>query len=259
MVSSISLLGFSFHLYGLIIGVALVVSLQLAYTQLRKLYSVSENGFYTAFSIVILAAVIGARAWHVATDYLTYTENWITALYIWNGGLSIFGALVVGAAALEAVKRFYFRSVPRLGLFDVAALVFPFGQSIGRWANFVNQELYGLPTALPWGIYIDTQHRIPGYETFSKFHPLFLYESICMALFGIFLLGVKKKHSVGTGVLTWYTIIFYALLRFFLDFLRIDTPRVFYGMGINQSMLLFFLILLGTFYLKRKYVGKKKN
>ena len=229
MVSSISLLGFSFHLYGLIIGVALVVSLQLAYAQLRKLYSVSENGFYTAFSIVILAAVIGARAWHVATDYLTYTENWITALYVWNGGLSIFGALVVGAAALLAVKWFYFRSVPHLVLFDVAALVFPFGQSIGRWANFVNQELYGLPTTLPWGIYIDTQHRIPGYETFSKFHPLFLYESICMALFGLFLLGVKKSirwelgYSRGTPLFFMpcfgFFLIFYAsiLLVFFME------------------------------------------
>ena len=97
-------------------------------------------------------------------------------------------------------------------------------QAIGRWGNFFNQELYGYPTSLPWGIYIDPANRLPGYEAYSHFHPLFLYESLWNLMgFGI-LLFINRKYGsrLLAGELTLGYIMYYSVGRFILEGMKID-------------------------------------
>jgi len=245
MVSQVSLLGVTLHAYGLILGIALLVGLQLFE---RLLNTVSkkhtENELYLFLSVVIVASIVGARLWHVATDYWLYADNLWETLSIWNGGLSIFGGLLGGAIASMFVRRLWLKNVGVLVLLDCAALSISFGQSIGRWANYVNQELYGLPTQLPWGITIDAAHRLPGFEGSTTFHPLFLYESLALLLFGAWLWGRQKTHAIGSGYFLRSYVFFYAILRVLLDFLRIGVPRGFLMMSANQAVLVCVILLI---------------
>jgi phosphatidylglycerol:prolipoprotein diacylglycerol transferase len=101
-------------------------------------------------------------------------------------------------------------------------------QAIGRWGNFINQELYGKPTTLPWAIKIDPAYRVPGYENFEYFHPLFLYESLWnLALMALLLwLGRKRANWLKDGDLFLIYLIGYPVGRFFLEFLRLDSPTI---------------------------------
>jgi phosphatidylglycerol:prolipoprotein diacylglycerol transferase len=113
------------------------------------------------------------------------------------------------------------------------------GQAIGRWANFVNQELYGAPTNLPWAITISPEKRLPGYEQFSTYHPLFLYESLWSLVTVFFLLWVGKKYraNLKTGDVFLIYLVTYPTIRFLLDFLRLDASMV-AGINANQTMML---------------------
>jgi len=159
-------------------------------------------------------------------------------------------------------KKENFRQAPRafvkvilrnsLSLLDLGAIGLSIGQAIGRWGNYFNQELYGSPTDLPWGIYIRPENRLVGFENFTHFHPLFLYESIgCLIIFIILitvysLLFTRKK--VGT---TFFLYLFlYSFLRFWLEFLRIEGWE-WGGAGVNQLVTLGLMIVSGHFLWKR--------
>jgi phosphatidylglycerol:prolipoprotein diacylglycerol transferase len=111
---------------------------------------------------------------------------------------------------------------------DIVAPGLILAQAIGRWGNFFNQELYGYPTDLPWAIYIDPAHRLAGYEAFSHFHPLFLYESVWNVLGCILLLvvGRKLKNHLLNGDIFFLYVIYYSVGRFFLEGLKIDVWSV---------------------------------
>jgi len=121
---------------------------------------------------------------------------------------------------------------------DLGVVGLSIGQAIGRWGNYFNQELYGLPTSLPWGIYIRLENRLPGFENFTHFHPLFLYESIgCFAIFLILIkktpilkikyqiskTHIKNKKTPKRGSIFFQYLFLYSLMRFWLEFLRIDS------------------------------------
>jgi len=178
----------------------------------------------------IIPGLIGARIYHILTPQpssgLTlqyYLQNPLQMLMIWNGGLGIYGGLVGGMIGLLYYLRHY--KQPVLRWFDVIVPGAALGQAIGRWGNFVNQELYGAPTNLPWGIYIPPEKRLPGYTQYSTFHPLFLYESLMnVAAFG-FLLWVERRFrdQLRDGDLTLIYFMLYPLIRFTLDFVRLDS------------------------------------
>jgi phosphatidylglycerol:prolipoprotein diacylglycerol transferase len=120
---------------------------------------------------------------------------------------------------------------------DIAAPAVALGQAIGRWGNFVNQELYGAPTNLPWAIYISPEHRVPGYQNFAYYQPLFLYESIWNLLNMAFLLWLARRYKdrLKMGDLFLIYLIGYPVGRFFLDFIRLDASQV-AGIDINQAL-----------------------
>ena len=128
-----------------------------------------------------------------------YLANPIEILEVWKGGMHIYGAFIFGGIALFLYARI--RKLPLPIYLDAAGLALPLGQALGRWANFINQELYGPPTTLPWGLRIDAAHRIPPYNNFilypdsTRFHPLFLYESLANLLGFILIFAISRRFS----------------------------------------------------------------
>ena len=196
---------------------------------------------------VVIAGVIGARLWHVLTPTPTdiaaglttkyYLTHPLDMLAIWKGGLGVPGAVIGGAIAIIIFARK--KNLDVLVWLDIAAPPLALAQAIGRWGNFVNQELYGPPTNLPWGIPIDLQYRLPGYQQYTHFHPLFLYESLWNLMNMAILLWVGRRFDdklIPGDILLGYLII-YPMGRFLLEFIRLDSAQI-AGINANQTFML---------------------
>ena len=211
---------------------------------------------WEALPWVLIFGLIGARAYHVLHFLEFYRANPIQTLFVWNGGLGIYGAILGGVVGLWVyVKTHADERGLRAGLarmLDIAAPGIAIAQAIGRFANFFSQELYGFPTDLPWGIYIKPENRFPGLENFEYFHPLFLYEALWCFLGFVVLLKVGRAGKAGgagdgrkllTGELFLLYISFYALGRFFLEGLRIESWM---AGGVRVAQLLSAGIIFGS-------------
>jgi prolipoprotein diacylglyceryl transferase len=170
------------------------------------------------------AGLVGARAYHVATDHDLYFgagKNPWAALEVWHGGLGIWGAIAGGALGAWFACRHY--GIRLLPLMDALAPTLLLAQAIGRWGNYFNQELFGRPTSKPWGLEIDLAHRPPGYEKFATFHPTFLYESLWnLGSMGV-VLYLDHKLRLGFGRAFALYVMAYCLGRLWIEHLRIDT------------------------------------
>lgn len=195
---------------------------------------------------LIIGGVIGARLWHIFTPppssiaqgfttqyYLTHP---LDALSIWKGGLGIPGTIIGGLVALFLYARQH-KEISFVEWTDIAAPSLALGQAIGRWGNFFNQELYGAPTELPWKIYIDPAHRLAGFQSVSYYHPLFAYESLLNLANMLLLLWILRRFrtSLKQGDVFNVYLIAYPIIRFFLDFLRLDASQLF-NVDINQAL-----------------------
>jgi phosphatidylglycerol:prolipoprotein diacylglycerol transferase len=158
------------------------------------------------------------------------------------GGLGIPGAVIGGMLALYWFTRR--KKLSFLAWADIAAPALALGQAIGRWGNFVNQELYGKPTELPWAITIDPLHRLPEYAQFATYHPLFLYESLWNLLNMAFLLWlfIKKADKLKEGDLLLIYLVSYPIGRFMLEFIKLDAPRI-GSLNTNQTVMAIVAVL----------------
>jgi len=185
---------------------------------------------------VLLPGFLGARLYYVFIQSPRgpeglgyYLANPATILQIWGGGIHIFGGFIFGTIALLIFTRL--RRLNPLPYLDGIALGLPLAQAIVRWANFINQELYGPPTTLPWGLRIDPNHRVPPYNSLitypesTRFHPLFLYESVWNLAGFLVLSWVARRFrkELKPGDLALGYLIWYPLGRFFIEFLRTDS------------------------------------
>ena len=169
--------------------------------------------------------IVGARAYHVITDpelYFAAGRNPVDALKIWEGGLGIWGAIAGGAlGAWIACRR------EGVGLPSVAGALAPgllVAQAVGRLGNYFNQELFGRPTTLPWGLEIDPMHRPVGYETFATFHPTFLYELLWnLAAAAVLVFVLERRFKLSGGQLFAAYVMLYTFGRGWIELLRIDT------------------------------------
>jgi prolipoprotein diacylglyceryl transferase len=178
------------------------------------------------------AGLIGARLYHVITDNELYRgSHWVEAFYIWNGGLGIPGGILVGTVVgVWVARRRGLRLPPAL---DVVAPALPLAQAIGRWGNYFNQELFGRPTSLPWGLEIDQAHRPAQYLTDTTFHPTFLYEMLWnLALCG-FLIWLDRKRVIRPGRLFAIYLGGYFLGRLWVESLRSDEANLIDGLRVN--------------------------
>lgn len=241
---SLTIFGLQFHLYGLLVGVGIAVGYVLAERKAKPYFSDNDR-FSKVLLGVLFGGVVGARLYHVITDWPLYQNHFWQAFQLWNGGLSIIGAIAGGAAGGGLALRLLSKNLKSFRhevavSADIAALCIPFAQAIGRLGNYFNQELYGLPTTLPWAIPISPKYRASGYEQYDTFHPLFAYEAIGLVTFALFLwwLEKTKKWSVGSGTFALAYLAFYGIYRGVLEFLRIQ--KVSFGdtgFGVNQIVL----------------------
>ena len=204
---------------------------------------------YYLFLPLLIWGTIGARLWHIFTPPLSSVQLGLTTKYylthvldvlsVWTGGFGIPGALIAGILVLYFFSRT--NEIPFGLLADLLAPGLALAQAIGRIGNYFNQELYGLPTAMPWGIFIDPASRLRGYEDMHFYHPLFAYESALSFANLFLLLWLARKFSdrLKAGDLFLVYLAVYSLARFSLEFLRLDVALV-SGWNINQ---LFFALL----------------
>ncbi|MEV3979980.1 prolipoprotein diacylglyceryl transferase [Nonomuraea sp. NPDC049758] len=170
----------------------------------------------------VIFGLIGGRLYHVITDWQTYfgsraIKKPYQALFIWEGGLGIWGAIALGGVGVWwAVRK---RGISMSAVADTVAPGIAFAQAIGRWGNWFNQELYGGPTTLPWGLEIDVDH---GGEPGVLYHPTFLYESLWDVALGFLLILAGKRFALRHGRLFALYVAGYTLGRFWIEGLRID-------------------------------------
>ena len=252
--------------YALLIILGAVAGAWLASRQAKK-YGHDPEIVLDLLPWLLIGGIIGARLWHVFTPSASniaagvttenYLKNPIEILKMWKGGLGIPGGVIGGALAL-----WLYTKAKKLNFMQWADFIAPgllIGQAIGRWGNFVNQEVYGKPSDLPWAITIDPPYRISGFEHVSKYHPLFLYESL-LALIGagILLLIDKKWHKkLFKGDLLWLYLIYYPTVRFFLEFLRLD-PSPVNNINVNQTSMMIVGILAAIVLILRHTVWAEK-
>ncbi len=186
------------------------------------------DGIEAAWACLLAAPVafIGARLYHVITDYGVYSANPTGIFDVAQGGLSIFGAVAGGIFALVFYANV--RGWPIATFLDCAIVGIPLAQAIGRWGNYFNQELFGRPTDLPWGLHVDEAFRPYGYATYEQFHPVFLYESVLDV--GIFIaLGLlwRPLHErFRPGCIVGAYLILYGLVRVLMELLRSDPSNM---------------------------------
>jgi len=253
------------HYYALILMVAMLVGAWVTARRARAV-GLDENIVWDGLLWAIIPGLIGARLYHVLTptpasglsfDY--YRLHPLEIFAVWNGGLGIYGAIVGGA--LGVLAYCIRRKQPVLVWLDLIAPAMALGQAIGRWANFVNNELYGAPTTLPWAIYIPLKNRVPGYEQFSTFHPLFLYESLWnLAAFGALLWIERRfKDRLRSGDLILIYLMSYATIRFLLDFVRLDSNGFGFITTAQLVSLATFFIAGGIFIVRHRLPARERS
>tara|TARA_Y100001968_G_scaffold297808_1_gene307202 strand:+ start:74 stop:982 length:909 start_codon:yes stop_codon:yes gene_type:complete len=270
---------FSLRWYGLLIAISVLVGLNLSnYLALKK--GLKKSLINDLLPFLVLASVIGARIYYVAFEWRNYTGKnfWSSinflhlnipipsAIEIWGGGIAIHGALIMGTLCIIFFCRW--RKEPFWVVTDVLVPSVALGQAIGRWGNFFNNEAFGLPTNLPWKLFIPYGLRPEIFSTQDYFHPTFLYESIWnFFVFGLLIFlfrkANKREFSLPPGSLSCFYIIAYSFGRFWIESLRTDPlclgggpPFCEGGLRIAQLISLFFICsgLLGIW---RIYFAKK--
>jgi len=255
----------TFRLSGLLLVLGIAVGALIAARQAKRRGYDPETIYYL-FLPVLIWATVGARLWHIFTPPLSsvqlglttqyYLSHFLDALALWLGGYGIPGAWIGGSIAL-----FFFARRNELSFWELADILAPglaFAQAIGRLGNYFNQELYGLPTNVPWKIFIEPTYRLSGFESIEFYHPLFAYEIILSFINIFFLLWLMRRfvNVLKAGDIFLAYLGFYSLVRFSLEFLRLDVALV-YGFNINQIFFAIILISVGIhFYLRYRPVQK---
>jgi prolipoprotein diacylglyceryl transferase len=239
-INSIPIGPLEIHFYALCILAGTIVAV--FWSERRWTRMGGESGTIMDMAVwAVILGLIGARLYHVISDAQLYFgpgREPIRALYIWEGGLGIWGAIPMGAVGVWLVARKRGLSLSKLS-FAIAPTI-PLAQGLGRWGNYFNQELFGAPTDLPWALRIDPspegglrQGMIPGE---SLYHPTFLYEFLwCVGLTVVLvLLGRRYEEQLAGGRLFAVYVMGYCAGRFWIEYLRIDPANDFFGMRLNN-------------------------
>lgn len=242
---------------GILIALGIGMGALLAAREAKR-HGYDPELIYYLFLPLTIWGTIGARLWHILTPPLSSVELGLTTQYylthpvdvfaVWIGGFGIPGAWVGGSIAL-----LFFARRSELSFWELADILAPglaLAQAIGRIGNYFNQELYGLPTNLPWGIFIEPAYRLTGFESVNTYHPLFAYESI-LSFANMFLLLWLARRFYGilsTGDLFLAYLSVYSIVRFLLELLRLDIALA-SGFNINQVFfaIVFVCALVGLF------------
>ncbi len=221
--------------------------------KLTPYYHLEKSQIFDLSFWLIILGLVGSRLYDDLLNLPYYLNHPVDSLKIWQGGLAIHGAIVAGLIVI-----WIFSKKNKIGFWRLSALIVPglaLGQAIGRWGNYFNQEIFGQATNLPWGVPIDLANRPLSYINSPFFQPTFLYESLGCFLIFLILLSINlyriKKTALNRQFFIWSTagyVILYSILRFFLEFIRIDTTPDFWGWRLPQIISLL-LVLASLFVL----------
>jgi phosphatidylglycerol---prolipoprotein diacylglyceryl transferase len=241
--------------YGVFIVVGILAAIAIS-IKLAEKYRLDKNIIIDSSFLLIIGGIIGARLLHVLLELPFYIKNPLNIFMLWQGGLAIHGAIIAGIIIL-----YYFTRKNKLNFWLLASIYAPglaLAQSIGRWGNYFNQELFGRPTNLPWGIPIIPINRVLEFYNFQYFHPTFLYESIGNFIIFLILIAIhyfilkninndktteyKKIETKYTSCVLLY-LIMYSLLRIFIESLRVDVTPIIFGWRLPQITSLILIVL----------------
>jgi len=254
---------FTVHMYALCILVGISVAYLIGSARFK-----ARGGSSGELLDVVLWAVpigiIGGRLFHVAThasDYFgrydSIQETLFHVIAVWEGGLAIYGAIIAGTLGAWVGSKA--AKVRFVSVLDALAPGVILAQAIGRWGNWFNQELFGEPTDLPWGLSIPVGNPAAPKEFSSDtlYHPAFLYEFVLNILGFVLLIVLDKRFQLRWGKLFAAYLVTYSTIRFFIEGIRLDPSSVFFGLRTNQwSAVIGIVIGLVIFYVqKRKHTG----
>lgn len=219
--------------YGAMIALGVIVAVSVGGRRLEARNAGTRDDMSAIAMWGVPAGVIGARIYHVITDWDRFSGDIGATIQIWKGGLGIWGGIFLGTIVGVAVAR-------RRGLSPSAVLTavapgLAFAQAIGRWGNWFNQELFGRATSLPWALRVSDDTAIrAGFEAGTTFHPTFLYESLLCAALGFGLIALDRRVPMKPGRLFAFYVAGYTVFRFFIEGLRIDPAHYAGGLRLNQ-------------------------
>jgi len=220
------------YFYGIMIALGVIAAVLVAKRRYERFGGTGEMVERVAIWAVIIG-FLGARTGYVITHTGDFLDRPWATLFIWEGGLALYGGLTVGAIAAIILLRKWKGDVFAFG--DAVAVGIPLAQAIGRWGNYFNQELFGTPSNLPWAVQIDPHiAAAAGYPGFTTFHPTFLYESLWNVLLTagiILLLEWKGKLAKGASIAMY--LIIYGAGRFLMELMRTDTTFRLFGLSRN--------------------------
>jgi len=251
--------GFPLRAYALCIIAGIVVGMMMS-TRRWQARGGTADSLEAVVIVAIPFGIIGARIYHVITDYQLYFgpgRDPLNALKIWNGGLGIWGAVALGALGAYLVARR--RKIRFPALLDALAPGLVVAQAIGRLGNWFNQELFGRPTDLPWGLEISPANRPTGFEQYATFHPTFLYELLWNLGVAAVLLWADRRFRLGHGKVFALYVVLYTAGRFWIEALRIDQVNEIEGFRLNNytSAIVFVIALVWLLWLHRARPGRE--
>ncbi|HOZ55672.1 MAG: Prolipoprotein diacylglyceryl transferase [Parcubacteria group bacterium ADurb.Bin316] len=236
--------------YGIFIVLGIIAALIVA-LKLAEYYQIKKEGIVDLAFYLIIGGVIGARIYHICLKFSYYAEHQLDIFKLWNGGLAIHGAIIAGV-----IVMYVFAKNKNLNFWQLAAITVPglaLAQAIGRWGNYFNQELYGRPTTLPWGVPIQFNNRVLEYYTSNYFHPTFLYESLgSLIIFAVLLFMhylIIKKQKLNFRYIVFAYLVLYSLLRFATEILRVDSTTIFLGLRLPQIVSLIIILTSLTWFI----------
>ena len=216
--------------YGLMIALGVIAAVELGRRRWRA-RGHNPDDISSMALWAVPAGLIGARLYHVMTDWRRFEGQWLDAVKAWEGGLGIPGGIALGAVAGVLYARH--KKLPLGDLADAIAPALPLAQAIGRLGNWFNQELFGGPTTLPWALEIDPQHRPDRYLDAATFHPTFLYEGLWNLGLMTLLILVDRKRVLRPGSIFWLYVAGYATGRLWVEAMRIDPASLILGVRVN--------------------------
>lgn len=219
------------HFYGILIAIGVIVAIIVSRHRYARFGGSAELFEKVAIWAVVIG-FLGARAAYVVTHTGRFAGRPWAMLYIWEGGLALYGGLVFGALTIIYLVNKHQGDLFAIG--DAIAVGLPLAQAIGRLGNYFNQELFGTPSDLPWAIIIDPARRPDGYEQFETFHPTFAYEALWNLLILVpTILWLERRGTLAKGASWGVYVAMYAFIRFVMELIRTDTTFRFLGLSRN--------------------------
>jgi prolipoprotein diacylglyceryl transferase len=245
---------FTIHMYGLMLLLAIASAVALTGWRWVRFGGDWDLVFRVAVWGVA-AGIVGARLYHVVTSWDEVPDEWWGPFAVWQGGLGVWGGILFGVLAGAWIVH---RSGQSVRLFmDAAAPGILLAQGIGRFGNWFNQELFGKPTNLPWGLEIDPAHRPAGYFDHDTFHPTFLYEFLYDVTGVVILLIVDRLFRIRRPGLFALYVAYYCFGRFFEELLRIDPAHEFLGLRLNAWVAAVLFVLSTAFFIWWQFMRRE--